>query len=261
MKKLVSSILLAITVVLLTAVIVSANFQVVSYSDTTATGLNETSGGLGSYVVNGDFSQWADGLPNAWDFWYQEKSGWDTHLSMVDYALTDCCGTGENYAMGVFIHNTGGTGSNYAGASQRLEAVTAGNYYWSDLHITAWEDRVSSAYNSVAWYGIGTSDDPNSVTQWREMFPDTYVCWNYFGNNRGCNHLSRTETIWIDGDTDGDGVGDSYLHIMAGHKFADFQAFTVFVFDDISIVDATGESVRSGWIDEGDVKWDPNAPR
>ena len=222
-----------------------ADYKIVKYDDTDLDGYEVNAGSVGSYVVNGDFSLWdADGLPEGWTVWAEDDNGWETHIGQMAY------GPG-NTGLSIFIRHTGGKAPEYAGIRQKLETIPAPGYYWVELHATAWEQGVVSPYNSVAWYGIGTTKDRDSVTEWRELFPDTYACANDAGT---CNHLARMETIWIE--------PDNYLHIKVGLKWRDFGASTVFGLDDFSIVAADGTTGQpDGWIDDGDVTWDPEAIR
>ena len=59
---------------------------------------------------------------------------------------------------------------------------------------------------------FGDTDDPSSVTEWRELFPDEYACPN--GDGR-CNHLGRKESVFI--------PTGSYFHLWMGMKFPDFE--------------------------------------
>ena len=245
MNRLRIAVFLSLVLALVLAGTIFADIQVVKYDDSNLEGYEANAGGTGSYVLNGDFSLWkADGLPEGWRVWAEDDTGWETHMGQMTYGP-------DNYGLGIFIRHTGGKAPEYAGISQKLEAIPAPGYYWTQLHITAWEQGVTSPYNSVAWYGIGTSRDRDSVTQWRELFPDTYVCANSDGV---CNHLARKETIWIE--------PDNYLHVKVGLKYRDFGAYTLFGLDDISIVAADGTTGQpDGWIDDGDVTWDPDAIR
>ena len=135
--------------------------------------------------------------------------------------------------------------------SQQVGPGLAGGTYWIQVHVTAWQHNVKSPYNSVAWYGFGTSDDYSSVSEWRELFPDTFAC-----DNAGiCNYLARKESVHIN-------PGD-YFHLRMGMKFPDHNAWTTFVVDDISVSDfSDGTKVDvTGFLDEGDIKWDPRAER
>jgi hypothetical protein len=202
--------------------------------------------GSGSLIRNGDFSSWTDGAPDNWTLWTDSAAGWEnTHVAMTDLALTP---DGENYGLSFFVRNIGGSGSFYAGASQSLDGVADG-YYWVNTHGTNWGNDLT-AYNALAWYGIGTSDDPSSVTEWRTLDPFTGPCNNDWGS---CIYIGRYETLHI---SEG-----SYFHLLAGHKFPVFNAWTVFLFDDISIVPADGNYVTDGYWIDGLVGWNPNAPR
>jgi hypothetical protein len=55
----------------------------------------------------------------------------------------------------------------------------------------------------------------------------------------------------------------SYMHVQMGMKFPDHQSWTVFGLDDISITDFSDgiEVDVTDFVDDGDVRWDPRAPR
>lgn len=242
-QKVKISLAFALAVVLVVIGSALADYSVTQYSDTSAYGYDRAgSDKLNSLVVNGDFGQWhGDTTPVGWAVWANNDAGWETRLSQMDYAASGS--GGNNYAMGLFVRNSGGSGAQYMGAWQPLNQVAGGDY-WVTVHITAWQEGVTSAYNSSAWYGIGSSSDAGSVTEWRELFPNAFVCDNAA---QICNHLGRKETVYI--------PAGSYLHVMVGHKFPDYNANTLFGIDDISIVSSTGENGRSGWVAEGVVTW------
>jgi hypothetical protein len=81
----------------------------------------------------------------------------------------------------------------------------------------------------VAWYSISDSANPAEVTDWRELFPDQFVCPNGDGV---CNYVGRDETVQIN--------PGQYFHVMVGRKFPEFLGWTMFIIDDISIVAADG---------------------
>jgi hypothetical protein len=202
--------------------------------------------GTGSLIRNGDFSAWTDGVPDNWTVWANDKDGWENaHVARTDLALTP---DGENDGLSLFVRNIGGSGSFYAGAHQALDGVADG-YYWVNTHGASWGEKLTD-YNALAWYGIGSSDDPSSVTEWRTLDPFTTPCHNNWGL---CEYIGRYETIHI---SEG-----SYFHLMAGHKFPVYNAWTVFLFDDISIVPADGTLVEDGYWVDGLVGWNPDAPR
>jgi hypothetical protein len=202
--------------------------------------------GTGSLIRNGDFASWTDGRPDNWTVWADEKEGWENaHVAMTDLSLG---GDGENYGLSLFIRNTGGEGPFYAGAYQALDGVTDG-YYWVNTHAASWGENLIP-YNAVAWYGIGDSEDPDSVSEWRTLDPFTTPCLNDWGV---CEYIGRYETVHI-------GAGQ-YFHLLATHKFPAFNAWTVFLFDDISIVPADGNLVEDGYWLDGLVGWHPGAPR
>lgn len=203
--------------------------------------------GTGSLIQNGDFASWTGGVPDNWSVWADGKAGWENaHLAMADLSLG---GDGENYGMALFIRNIGGSGSYSAGASNHLAGIPADGYYWVNTHASSWGEKLAN-YNAIAWYGIGTSDDPSSVSEWRTLDPFATPCHNNWGV---CEYIGRYETVHIN-------AGD-YLHLMATHKFPIFNAWTVFLFDDISIVPADGNYVEDGYWLDGAVGWDPSAPR
>ena len=249
-SKLVAVMLSSVLLVVLVTGTAFAGIDVVNYDDTAADGYDwfEPTGG-DSLIRNGDFSLWKDGFPEFWDIWGESKSGWeDAHLAQMDYAKPNS--DHENPAMGLFIRNVGGSGSYSAGASNHLEAITKSGYYWVTVHVTAWSEFVNGAYTSVAWYGIGSSSDASSVSEWRELYPDLGACPN---GQEFCNHLGRYETLWID--------AGSYLHIKVSHKFPEFNCWTVFGFDDVSIVPAEGSVIDDGWIADAVITWDEHAAR
>ncbi len=247
---------IAFTVLLGIVVSVAAfagGFSVVTYDDTSSD-IEQPVEKVTSpqYILNGDFTDWTGGYPDHWNVPMPVLSaGWEVHFANMDYTEAGSTG-GINQAVGYFFR-TGSSGSQFAGMSQQVsDHLTTGNY-WVQVHITAWEHNVESAYNSVAWYGFGDSDSPNSVSEWRELFPDEYVCANGDGK---CNHLGRKETVFI--------PKGSYLHLWMGMKFPDHNAWTVFGVDDISITDLHSDGIHmdvTGFQDDGDVFWDPRALR
>lgn len=247
MTKLRIALLTSLLLALVVANSVFADFAVVSYNDGDLNVYAPEAGSANHYISNGDFSLWEGGAPVGWTMNDQTVTpGWTVHRSQADYAKG---GDGHNYALNYFIR-TGSSGSQYAGAAQQVsESLVSGNY-WVEVHVSAWEHNTYSPYNAVAWYGFGTSSDPSSVTTWRELYPDTYVCANL---DAICNYLGRKETVHVD--------AGSYLHIRVGMKFPDHNAWTVFDIDDINITDADGTTALSGFLDDGDVIWNPRALR
>ena len=220
-------------------------------------------------VENGDFSLWDGGMPESWHVWDDgAKSGWEeAHLAMIDMALG---GDGENYAMGFFVRNVGGSGGYYAGANQQLSSITESGYYWVTTHASMFgeysffefdNDVYFSAdhlANAFAWYATSPEAEAADVEEWRELFPvgalpGAIPCPNPW---EGCIYAGRYETVWID-------AGD-YLHLKAGHKFPTYNVWTVFVFDDISIIPLdpeVEEVIEDGFWADGGVYWDETAPR
>jgi hypothetical protein len=255
--KLMVAIVMGLIVVLLVAgAALAEDIAYVTYDDTAevATGdffddywFAPTEVGTGSLIRNGDFADWTNGVPDNWTVWSEVKSGWETaHLAQADLSLA---GDGGNYGMGIFIRHIGGNGSFYAGAYQALDGIPADGYYWVNTHATSWGEK-RTGYNAVAWYGIGDSDDPDSVSEWRTLDPFAAPCDNDWGV---CEYIGRYETAHIS--------PGQYFHLLATHKFPVFNAWTVFLFDDISIVPADGNYIEDGFWLDGAVGWNPNAPR
>lgn len=253
MSKLRIAAVLAVLVALVAAVVAFAGgFSVVSYTDTIARGFQPGKQvTTPQYIQNGDFNSWSNGKP---DFWNMPTPtlgpNWEVHFANVDLARGGD-DKGVNNAAGLFFR-TGSEGSQFAGLSQPVSPALTTGTYWVQVHITAWEHNVQSAYNSVAWYGFGPTDDPSSVTEWRELFPDTYACAN---EATRCNHLGRKESVQIE--------AGSHMHLWMGMKFPDHNAWTTFVVDDISISDFSDNidvDVENFEVD-GEIRWDPNAPR
>jgi hypothetical protein len=282
-----SKLRIALILTLLLGIVVSVatfagGFKVVKYDDTSAK-IRQPSKTVKTpqYIFNGDFMYWENGKPVAWNVPDPVLTpGWSVHFANVD--LTQA-GTreggsaplppeamppqeegkdggpqkempdppGYNPGAGLFFR-TGASGSQYAGMSQQVSPDLVDGKYWVQVHITAWEHNVQSEYNSVAWYGFGQSADPASVHEWRELFPDPYVCANGAAK---CNYLGRKEGVFI--------RQGSYLHLWMGMKFPDHNAWTVFVVDDISVSDfSDGINVDiTDFVDDGDVYWDPRAER
>ncbi len=185
-----------------------------------------------SLIDNGAFTQWGTTLGPAdpWTFWRDTKAGWTAgRLHEVDLALP-ANPEGINNAMGWFIQHSGAKeGGYYAGAWQQLNRIPVEGNYFVSISTTVFEDGNTGPYNSVAWYAISDSPDAGLVTDWRELFPDEFVCDNQAGV---CNYVGRDETIWI--------KPGQYFHVMVGRKFPEFFGWTMFVIDDISIVAADG---------------------
>lgn len=246
---------IALTVLLGIVVSVAAfagGFAVVSYDDTSAN-IKQPAKEVTTpqYIKNGDFSAWSGGYPSDWVVPKPALSpGWSVHFASMDYAKSGST-DGMNQAVGYFFR-TGSSGSQFANMYQKVGDDLVTDDYWVQVHVTAWEHNVESEFNSVAWYGFGSSEDPSSVTMWRELFPDAFVCSN---DAQRCNHLGRKETVSIN-------QGD-YMHLMLGMKFPDMGAWTVFGVDDISISDFSDgiEVDVTGFTDDGDIFWDRRAPR
>lgn len=247
----------------------AAAIKVVSYTDMGGDYFFESEQGDASLVANGDFEAWTDGRPDSWAVWPEDDatkpSGWeDWHLAQTDLSANN---DGSNYAMGMFVRNIGGSGSYYVGAKQPLEQITESGYYWVTVHATMFGEYdfftadnslwllSDNLANAFAWYGISAEEDPANVDDWREMFlvnavPGGAPCPNPW---EGCIYVGRYETVWID-------AGDT-MHLMAGHKFPSYNVWTLFTFDDISIVPLTDDFVDDGLFDDGDQTWEQHTIR
>lgn len=242
------------------------DFSVVSYDDVVSGGYDVEAGERGSMIQNGDFSLWEDGKPVGWEVWADSAAGWEkAHLAQEDLAVPGSENT--NYALGMFVRNVGGSDSYYVGAYQELtkeQFPEAGNY-WVTIHGTMWGDYeffdafnlrfTESVYNSVAWYGIGDSKDPASVTEWREL---VFTPWSggaipCHNEDESCIYAARNETVEI--------APGQFFHIKAGQKFGHFNYWTLFTFDDISIVAADNSDLENGHWADGDISWDKTTVR
>ncbi len=283
MSKLKIALLLTLLLGLVVSVATFAGgFKVVKYEDTSAKIAQPAKRvTTPQYIYNGDFMYWDGGKPVAWNVPDPVLTpGWSVHFANVDLtkAGTREGGSaplppeamppqqegkegapkmempeppGYNPGAGLFFR-TGASGSQYAGMSQQVSPDLVDGKYWVQVHITAWEHNVKSEYNSVAWYGFGDTADPSSVHEWRELFPDAYVCAN---GDAKCNYLGRKEGVFI--------RRGAFMHLWMGMKFPDHNAWTVFVVDDISVSDFSDKiNVDiTDFVDDGDVYWDPRAER
>lgn len=246
---------------LLSLLAVSSAFAdaiVVTYDDPSSN-FTPPEGGNSSLIMNGDFSLWENGAPKYWTVNAPSKAGWEnTHLAQADLGANYADGT--NLAMGFFIRNIGGSGSQIAYATQKLDMIPAQGHYVVNVSVTAFYDVATGPYNSVAWYAISDSEDPTKVTGWRELFPDTVVCRN---SAQSCWYGGRHETVSI--------APNQYFHLAASQKFPFFNSWTTYLFDDINIVAAGGEGKELGtagyydWVHADDtrvtVRWNQYAPR
>jgi hypothetical protein len=238
----------------------------VSYGDPFEALYEPGEDGTTSLIQNGDFSQWNDdGTPVGWGVWADTKAGWEpAHVGRADMAFPGA--EQANDALTLFVRNVGGEGSYYAGVYNLLDQIPAAGDYWVTIHGTAWGEYLyfdsgdsrftQAAYNAIAWYGFGDSADPASVTDWRELplswWADgvALICNN---DDSVCSYMARNETRSIE--------PGQYLHLKVGHKFPHFNDWTVFLFDDISIIPATDEFIADGFTMDGLVGWDPNSVR
>jgi hypothetical protein len=185
-----------------------------------------------SLIDNGDFTTWGTALgpSDPWVFWRDNKAGWTAgRLHEVDLALP-ANPEGINNAMGWFVQHSGApSGGYYAGAHQALTRIPSAGLYYVTVSLTAFEGGNTGPYNSVAWYAISDQEDPGLVTEWKELYPDQYVCDNLA---EVCNYVGRDETVQI--------APGQHFHVMVGRKFPEFFGWTMFIVDDISIVAADG---------------------
>lgn len=202
-----------------------------------------------SLILNGDFNTWSSdspwvdeqgvdcagnqegNSPDYWCVWGEDKAGWEfVHLGQTDLAEGPAEDKGDSYGMSLFIRHQGnGTGDFYAGAWQKLDGVTEPGYYFINLSESIWYDdrRETASYNSVAWYTISDTDSPWDSDDWRELDAYEIQCPNSY---EVCNYAGRDETIWLE--------PGQYLHLVVSHQFPVFNASTVFLLDDASLVPA-----------------------
>jgi hypothetical protein len=226
--------ILALTASAFAELVVSYTSSDDTWSEYTVQGTEErqAQAEANSFIDNGDFTEWNTtlGSSDPWTFWRDATEGWTAgRLHEVDVALP-ANPEGINNALGWFIQHSGGkAGGYYAGAYQQLTGIPAEGLYYVNVSATAFSGGKTGPYNSVAWYAIGDSADPATVTDWRELFPDQYVCENAAA---ACNYIGRDETITI--------KPNQYFHLKVGRKFPEFFGWTMFIIDDISIVAANG---------------------
>lgn len=265
MKKTKISLLISLVIVVIMVSAAFADFTVVSYEDTRSTFTPPEGNPDNSLVRNGDFLSWTAGKPDHWAIWAEGKAGWENaHLAKVDLSNMANRPEGKNDALGLFVRNVGGSGSYSAGAWQHLDRITTSGLYVVNVSGTSWYGNQTGPYNTVAWYGIGDSDSPSSVAQWRELSSRTVPCRN---QDQVCNYIGRHEAITIN--------PGQYFHIQVMHKYPFFNSWSVWVFDDISIIPSVTpdperpETLRTAgyytWVDERNapitIHWNSNAPR
>ena len=251
MNKLRIAVLLAVLMALLVVGSAFAQVIAVDYDDTESNYWPGQAEDVFHYVVNGDFNAWsADSAwiaeagvecdndsgnsPDYWCVWGQDKAGWEwAHLSQTDLAEGSLEEKGESYGMRLFLRHQGnGKGSFYAGAWQPLTTVTEAGYYFINVSESIWfnNDRGTANYNSVAWYTISDTNDPWDSDDWRELDPYTVQCPNSW---EVCEYAGRDETIWVE--------PGQFLHLIVAHKFPVFNASTVFLLDDVSMIAANDD--------------------
>jgi hypothetical protein len=258
MKKTKIALVISLVLVAIMATAAFADFTVVNYDDTRSNFTPPEGNPDNSLIRNGDFLAWTGGSPDHWTAWPENKAGWEVHLANVDLSHVANRPEGVNDGLGFFIRNIGGSGSYSAGAWQHLDKISTSGQYVVNVSGTSWYGNQTGAYNTVAWYGIGDSESPSSVMQWRELYSDRFVCRNI---DQVCNYIGRHETIMIE--------PGQYFHLKVTHKFPFFNSWSVWVLDDISIVPADGSKPATAgyynWVDERDnnvvIRWNRHAPR
>ena len=207
-----------------------------------------------SYVRNGAFDDWTAGQPDNWTL-ETFPAGGDVKFAMIDWADANARHAGDhNYGLGAFALCNSEEAPGYVVAHSALRVPRA-DTYWVVVHATAWGNYDNdSRYNSVAWYAIADTSDPELVPEsaWRELYPDTQVCINGAGS---CNYLARAESVHIE--------PGSHIFLKAEMKFAEYYEWTAWGWDDIAVwdMDDTGLQGPEGWMDDGDVTWDSDAVR
>jgi len=201
------------------------------------------------YVRNGAFDDWTAGKPNFWTLSDVAGvgAGFEARWSQLDLAKPGSAKS--NYGLGLFLRNTGAQSNITGVASNKLADIKKAGDYWVVLHATSWGTEWSYA-TSQAWYAI--VKDPTNVksTDWRELYPNIGSCVNAA---KECLYWSRKETVHIE--------PGSYL-LMRGSRVApEYNTWTMFAFDDISITDVSAVASDKAWWADGLVTWDPNAPR
>lgn len=192
------------------------------------------------YVDNGDFDTWGKYGPTDWTLYTAQRGGHDVRWAKVrwggspeapDYALSLLVRDSHRYYNGA-----------YGAACTELNVPREGDY-WVTIHTTAWGSE-TIPYNSVAWYAITQYYRPWYVPEsaWRELYADPLSCRN---GAEQCGFTARRELVHIaPGDT---------LCLQAGMKFREYNAWTLWVWDDIAVAAATDGA--SGFVNEGSVTW------
>lgn len=271
MKKLRYAAILTLLLALLVAGSALAQVTPVTYEDM-ASDYDAPGEEPASLVRNGDFNAWSHdsawiadsgeecsnnefNSPDYWCVWGEGKDGWEyVHLAQADLAIGSAEEKGTSYGMGLFIRHQGnGTGSFYAGAWQPLDQVTTAGYYFINISEAIWytTGRGTAAYNSVAWYAISDTNNPWDSEDWRELDPYVVQCSSDY---EFCNYAGRDETIWVE--------PGQYLHLIVAHKFPVFNASSLFLLDDVSLVpaDSNTDSNPNATDPNGFYDWLNDAP-
>jgi hypothetical protein len=212
-----------------------------------------------NYVRNGDFEEWQADNPSYWSLSTRER-GREIRWEKVDLADSNArSNDGHNYALGLFIRsNNKRKRSTYGTARTKLDINTRGPYQVT-VHTTAW-GKNQLPYNFVAWYAIyptkNAADVPSSA--WRELYPNALVCDN---ESERCPFVARQETVVIE--------PGSYLFLRGMLKFREWQAWAMWVWDDISVVgaaqqgpaDASRQESHASWTSTRLVTWNRYVPR
>ncbi len=198
------------------------------------------------HVANGDFHAWGKYGPTDWTLYTAERGGHDVRWAKVRWGGPP---ESPDYALSLLVRDSHRYyGGAYGAVCTELDVPREGDY-WVTLHTTAWGSE-TIPYNSVAWYAITKYYRPWYVpdSAWRELYADPLSCRNAAGQ---CEFTARRELVHIvPGDT---------LCLQAGMKFREYNAWTLWVWDDISVT-AAGNGAP-GFVDEGSVQWTPAAAR
>lgn len=238
--------------VIITGTVAADGFSILGepYPDTRTSGFDRDTSKVRQavYIANGDFSAWTDGLPDSWTLIEPVMApNWEVHVGRADYARGSAEERGVRNALAIFVR-AGSEGSQFVNFYQQVSPNLRSGDHWIQLHMSAWQDKVTSAYNSVAWYGFGDSADPASVTEWRELYPAEVTC--HVSAER-CTYYGRRELVNVE--------AGSYLHLQVGMKFPDHQSWTTFWIDEISLTapldEATTVEVDDFYDTDATVRW------
>jgi hypothetical protein len=228
-------------------------------SEVTGSATSDNAATAASHVRNGDFEEWQADSPSYWRLSTKQR-GREIRWDRVDLADSNAQSKGgHNYALGLFIRsNNKRKKPTYGTARAKLDINTRGSYQVT-VHTTAW-GKNQLPYNFVAWYAIYPTKDADDVpsSAWRELYPNALVCDN---ESEQCPFVARQETVVIE--------PDSYLFLRGMLKFREWQAWAMWVWDDISVIDVAQKGSadtsppgsQTGWTRKRLVTWNRYAPR